>query len=349
MNQCLRHLPAPTPDVILGGDLNLPNADWGSGECLGSNRIREELKMAQAFHELATEHVLFSTNRTAHPSRWKCLWFSFDKNSNLVHCYTCTYSGQSDHNIVEVKSLYKTTTGHKEQHRPEVTKKDTASFFSHNFVNEGIDWERINSAFKEVNWTSKFQGSSVNVTFVKFLEICLSTFWITFCKRKQPHQESSRIPRYRRVLMRTRRMINKQLCQWLTDSQWKSLKARLLEIERKLQQSYHEQQEAQEDRAVNNIKRNPKYFYTYTKSTSTITIGVGSPLSSAKTLISDQGRWLKSYQHSAHRSSANPSSQTKTYLDCSLMRCQAPKKLWLYYSQKKNWWRLWVMCNPTQR
>ena len=43
MNQCLRHL--PTPDVILGGDLNLSNADWDSGECPGSNRIREELKM----------------------------------------------------------------------------------------------------------------------------------------------------------------------------------------------------------------------------------------------------------------------------------------------------------------
>ena len=142
MNQCLRHLPAPTPDVILGGDLNLPNADWDSGECLGSNRIREELKIVQALHELATEHVLIQ------PIEY-VLDVLFTNNSNLVHSYTCTYSGQSDHNIVEVKSFYKTTASHNEQHPPEVTKEDIASIFSLNFFNEDIDWERINSAFKE--------------------------------------------------------------------------------------------------------------------------------------------------------------------------------------------------------
>ena len=87
--------------------------------------------------------------------------------------------------------------------------------------------------------------------------------------------------------MRTRRRINKQLCQSPTDSRRRSLNARLVEIERKLKQSYHKQQEAQEQRAVNNIKRNHKYIYSYAKSISTITIGVGPLLSSAKTLISD--------------------------------------------------------------
>ena len=157
--------------------------------------------------------------------------------------------------------------------------EETASFLSLNFFNEDIDWERINSAFKEVDWTSKFQGLSVNAMFVKFLEICLSTALDHIPKRKQPHQARSRIPRHHRVLMRTRRRINKQLCQSPTDSRRKSLKARLIEIERKLQQSYHEQQEAQEERAVNNIKRNPKYFYSYAKSFSKIKMLVLDPSS----------------------------------------------------------------------
>ena len=287
MNQCLCHLPAPTPDVILGGDLNLPNADWDSGESLGSKRIREELKTVQALHELAMEHFLIQQIELPIHRDGNVLDVLFTDNSNLIHSYTCTYSGQSDHNIVEVKSLYKTTTSHKEQHQPEVTKEDTASFFSLNFFNEDIDWERINSAFKEVDWTSKFQGLSVNAMFVKFFEICLSTASDHIPNESSHIKQEAEFPDIVCVLMRIRQGINKQLCQSPTDSRRKSLKACLIEIERKLQQSYREQQEAQEERAVNNIKMNPKYFYSYVKSFSKIKIGVGPLLSSARTLISD--------------------------------------------------------------
>ena len=60
---------------------------------------------------------------------------------------------------------------------------------------------------------------------------------------------------------RTRQRISKQLCQSPTDSRRKSLMARLIKIERKLQQLYCKQLEAQEERAINNIKMNHKYLY----------------------------------------------------------------------------------------
>ena len=114
--------------------------------CIKQNQI--ELKMVQALHELATEHFLIQQIEL--PTHWdgNVLDVLFTNNSNLVHSYTCTYSGQSDHNIVEVKSHYKTTSSHKEQPWPEVAKQVTASFFSLNF------WYRLgeNQQCFQISW-----------------------------------------------------------------------------------------------------------------------------------------------------------------------------------------------------
>ena len=79
------------------------------------------------------------------------------------------------HNIVEVKSPYRTTTSHKEQPQLEVIEEDTASFFNLKFFIEDMGWERINSAFGEISWTSQLQGLNMNVIIMKFFEICLAT------------------------------------------------------------------------------------------------------------------------------------------------------------------------------
>ena len=52
-------------------------------------------------------------------------------------------------------------------------------------------------------------------------------------------------------------------------------------------QSYHHQQIEQEERAVGNIKENPKYFYSYAKSFSKVKVGIGPLINTAKRLISD--------------------------------------------------------------
>ena len=187
------------------------------------------------------------------------VYVNLTNNSNIVHSYKCTYSGQSAHNTVEV--LIRLLQATRNNPNKKCPKKILPQFF-----NEDIDWKRTTRGFKEVDWTSKVQGLSVNAMFVKFLEIWLATASKLIPKRKQPHQARSRIPRHCRLPVRTRRWINKQLCQSPTDSHRKSLKTRLVEIERKLQQLYLEQPEAHDEWAVSNIKTNPKYFYLYAKS-----------------------------------------------------------------------------------
>ena len=49
----------------------------------------------------------------------------------------------------------------------------------------------------------------------------------------------------------------------------------MIDIEKKLQKSYRESEEYMEDRAVEAIKDNPKYFYKYTKKRSKCTTKIG--------------------------------------------------------------------------
>ena len=106
---CLKKLPAPTPDIILCGDFNLPNADWNSGECRsGASRVREEQKMVSALYSFAVDNFLVQQIEQPTHRDGNILDLLFTNNSDLVHSYTSTYSGQSDHKVVEVRSHYKT-------------------------------------------------------------------------------------------------------------------------------------------------------------------------------------------------------------------------------------------------
>ena len=50
---------------------------------------------------------------------------------------------------------------------------------------------------------------------------------------------------------------------WSTERD--ALNRRLAEIEKSLQQSHLQQADFEEDRAVENIKRSPKFFYAYAR------------------------------------------------------------------------------------
>ena len=61
----------------------------------------------------------------------------------------------------------------------------------------------------------------------------------------------------------------------------------LIDIERKLQESYTKSNEYQEQKAVDAIKRNPKYFFTYVKKFSKVRTAIGPLLDQEGNYISD--------------------------------------------------------------
>ena len=59
---------------------------------------------------------------------------------------------------------------------------------------------------------------------------------------------------------------------------------KLVEIEKKLQSSHDTERSAEEKRAVDKIKSNPKFFYSYAQRFSKVKVGIGPLLDATKTL-----------------------------------------------------------------
>ena len=287
LKESLNNLPTPTPDIVICGDFNLPNADWCLGKCrTGSNRVKEEEKMVEALHSLATDNFLLQQISEPTHRDGNVLDLLFTNNTDLVHSYSSSYSSVSDHNVIEVKAHYKAKVSTNES-AVEDKGTGTQSFFSLNFFSDKVDWQLFNQELEDINWTMEFRRLNADAMFNKFLSICYNIANELVPLRKHAKKSFSRIPRHRRVLMRTRRRINIQLTKSPCDARRQALKKRLIEAESRLQKSHKDQQELEEKRAVENIKSNSKYFFSYAKSFSKIHVGIGPLLNSANTLVSN--------------------------------------------------------------
>ena len=288
IEDCLQGLTTPTPDLIICGDFNLPNADWNRGECKpGSDRVREEDKMVRALYELTLNNFLVQEIRKPTHRDGNTLDLVFTNNAHLVHSYTSTYSSVSDHNIVEIKTHYKSTNQTDKTKEEDEPTSQVPSFFGLNFFSNEINWPRFNSELTSCNWIQEFKGCNANEMLNKFSRVCLEIATELVPAKKRPCKSQSRIPRHRRVLMRTRRRVNIQLSKHPCESRRKALTSKLVDIEKKLRQSHHDQQEMQEKKAVESIKSNSKYFFSYAKSFSKVKTGIGPLLDAANSLISN--------------------------------------------------------------
>ena len=145
-------LPTPTPDIIICGDFNLPNADWSKGACqTGSSRIKEEEKMVSALYNLTIDNFLIQLIDKPTHRDGNILDLLFTNNTDLVHSYSSLYSSVSDHNVLEMKAHYKMKTNQDADAKED---KDTKvpSFYGLNFFSEKINWTLFNHELNTTNW-----------------------------------------------------------------------------------------------------------------------------------------------------------------------------------------------------
>ena len=121
----------------------------------------------------------------------------------------------------------------------------------------------------------------------KFTSTCLSIATELVPPRKRTDKSRNKIPRHRRVLMRTRRRINTQLAKSPCEARRSALMRRLVEIETRLRESHRDEQEIREKKAVDNISKNSKYFFSYAKSFSKVKTGIGPLLDAGLILVSN--------------------------------------------------------------
>ena len=124
----------------------------------------------------------------------------------------------------------------------------------------------------------------------RFLLTCLSVAREFVPLRKLLPKHKHKIPKDRRILMRCRRRIIQQQAVATGGARRDALNRHLAEIEKSLQQSNLQQADFEEDRAVENIKRNPKFFYAYARKFSKIKVGIGPLIDATNSLITCPGK-----------------------------------------------------------
>ena len=281
---CLNELPAPVPDIMILGDFNLPHATW---DPLGwsSRAPADERKMVEDLRELTLDNFL--TQRADFPTHrdGNVLDLVLTNNPLLVHDICALPSRVSDHFIIEMTSALSPILPNRlnagiDTNPDNVEITETNIDFRHlNFFSEDTNWDAILLRLSQHNWIRELQGLSVEAMLSRFSSVCLSvsrefTPLKKHVLRSSPKKRSL-IPRHRRILMRKRRRLKMQLLKANSEARCNSISRSLIEIEIKIQDSLRRQSEFEEQKAVESIKRNPKYFFTYAKKFSKVKIGIG--------------------------------------------------------------------------
>ena len=158
-----------------------------------------------------------------------------------------------------------------------------------NSFSEDTDWSGLEHELKQQDWVSEFRSLDPQQMLDKFLEVCtaVSLKYVPIRKIDGSSKSKSQIPRERKNLMRKRRRINLQLRKTASEARRKKLKMEATEVERQLLKSYQKSRMDCETKAVNAIKKNPKYFFSYARKFSSVKISIGPFVDAANKLVTD--------------------------------------------------------------
>ena len=285
LDKSLKSLPTPQPDILIGGDFNLPLADWNSGT---AGNVSPDVKsMISDMHSFACQHLLLQVVDAPTHRKGNTLDLLFTNNCNYIHSYESHETVLSDHNVLEFKVHYKTSPTTPKP--TETVQNDEVSFYDLNFFSDEIDWHSIKASLSDIDWSQLLLRLDPCEMMDTFQEICLN-----ICKDKVPRKRPTkfcdnkrRIPRHRRRLMRSRRKLQKQMQSAQSESRKLSLRQKLIEIEKQLQASHRNESSAEESKAVSKIKTNSKFFYSYAQRFSKVRVGIGPLLNASGNLTAD--------------------------------------------------------------
>ena len=131
-----------------------------------------------------------------------------------------------------------------------------------NFLSERIDWDALEMELGRCMGQFCSHGLDSSSLMDRFISSCLSVAREFVPLKRAIPKQKHKIPRDRRILMRRRRRIIQQRTAATGGARREALNRRLIEIEKDLQLSYRQQADFEEDKAVQNIRRNPKFFYS---------------------------------------------------------------------------------------
>ena len=284
----LAELATPIPELIMCGDFNLPHALWET-RTFSPGATADEKRMIELTQNIADEYFMSQLISGPTQRSGNTLDLCFSNNPSLLYNYNTITTTYSDHRILQCSTKFCTdnNTPEPETYRmPHPEDGPQAEFDTINLASEDVKWDEIENELSGISWTDELNDLEPSKMVERISEICLEACQGRAPARTTVNRKRSKIPRTRRILMRRRCKVNKQLSTVRSDSRRTKLEEEAREIEKKLQQSYKQEHTEMEEKAVKSIKSNPKYFFSYAKKFSTVKSAVGPLMNATKELIS---------------------------------------------------------------
>jgi hypothetical protein len=283
----------PIPDIIFGGDFNLPNISWPYGTP-GPKSSPDERLMVDGLNNFCNELCMTQFVQTQTHKDGNVLDLLFTNNSTLIHdCVNIpVLQSTSHHDIVMATTSYKVNV---EEEDADMTTPLTM-FRSLNFFSPDIDWDKLNEILENVNWEEELydKDNDPNIIVDKFYTLVFNVCKdLVPIKKKQNTKQMSKAARCRRALIKRRRKITKRLLNIKAINRIESIKKELIEIEKKLQKSFQSSHHHMEEKAIEAIKSNSKYFFSYVKAKSKVKTGIGPLYNADKKLTKTVRRWQR--------------------------------------------------------
>ena len=261
-----------TPNIVFGGDFNLPRATWPAGLPKPGCPLDERV-ILNSLNQFCNDLFISQYVRTATHKDGNILDLVFTNNGNIIHnCTTIpVLQSTSHHKIVLVSTCLKVSTISEKDEQPE----PRTGFNTLNFCADEVNWQKIKERIRAIKWKEKHSEDPNEI-----LET-INTLCFEICKENVPTKSSkegkrrSKVERHRRTLSKRRRKITKRLLHSNSQTQKDKIRKELLQIEKKLQKSFKESKQFVEMKAIESIKKNSKYFFAYAKKQSKIKTNIG--------------------------------------------------------------------------
>ena len=271
LSEVLDKLPTPTPNLLIAGDFNLPKADWPS--CIPRRgATADEKRMINMLSDFNSRYFLTQivTQPTHQAGNTLDLILTNNDSAFSFENATPTYP-ISSHYFVKASCMQVSQQELHQQAEPCLSGFDALNLHS-----DDTNWAAMEAEIDSVDWTATFMDLSVEEMLTKLTQTCQNTAMENAprkARRQQPGH--SKVPRHRRILMRKRTRLRKQLHNSHSESRRNTIRTTLVDIEQKLQESHAAQERHDESKAVDAIKKNPKFFYSYAKKRSKIRYPIG--------------------------------------------------------------------------
>ena len=262
----------PSPNIIMLGDLNLPNMNWKliENHVIPEWKGRREYKESRHAETLLPfcEHFHLNQHVTEPTRQRNILDLIFTNNESLINNIIISETTYSDHKLIEAHGNF--TCPQKKQ--KETQHKGPFGIF--NFNSKNINWEEINQELTSVDWNTLLNDSDP----IQSLDV-LTNIVKNTCQTHVPLKKKKRrckLERERRILYKRRKLLTERLQKKnQSNRQNKKDQEEIESVEYKLRISYQIQEIQEENKAINGIRENPKYFFSYAKHKSRTATSIG--------------------------------------------------------------------------